>query len=160
MDRKYYDKVGERMIDSFHEHWGIDLIIYWEGDDPIKHNGWVVDLVEDTDLRAFRERNKDKPHQNEPDNLHHGACRFAPKAYSIIHRLRDARATGHSIWIDADVFTHTSPDEDLFKAIISPYTMLSYLGRKNNYTDLGRLHGPYEGSAEECWKLTLDRLHS
>ena len=131
MNRKYYNLVGKRMIESFQENFDIPLIVYWEGDDPVD-NVECIDLLKETNLTEFKQRNKSRPQ----DDFFKAASKFAPKSYSVLHRLENSD-TAFSMWLDADVFVHSTIDNYFYERVIDPSKMATVLGRKNRYLESG-----------------------
>lgn len=130
MNRKYYKLVGKRMIDSFQKNFDIPLYVYWEGDDP-PPEAECIDLLNETNLTAFKERNKNKPQ----DDFFKAASKFAPKSYSVIHALENSQSD-YTMWLDADVFVHTKIDQSFYDKVITD-KMATVLGRKNRYLESG-----------------------
>lgn len=137
MDQSYYEKYGKRMIISFLTNWkNTKLIVYWEGIDFPKYDPTLIkfiDLETETELLDFKNRHRDKPNQDNKLELKHGAIRFAPKAFSIIHRL-DTSNNPYDIWLDADSIVHSPIDISLIKKIVNEG--ITYLGR-SSYPESG-----------------------
>jgi hypothetical protein len=132
MNRKYYNRVGQRMIESYQKNFDIPLIVYWEGDDP-PSGVQCIDLLKETNLSEFKSRHKNNPRI---DDFHLGATKFAPKSYSVIHRLKNSN-TDYTIWLDADVFVHSKIDKHFYEQVIDSSKMATVLGREDNYLESG-----------------------
>jgi len=120
------------MIESFQNNFDIPLIVYWEGDHP-PAGVQCIDLLKETNLTQFKKRNKDNP---QIDQFFKGAIKFAPKSYSVIHRLENTDSD-YTIWLDADVFVHSKIDQSFYDRVIDPSKMATVLGRKNRYLESG-----------------------
>lgn len=120
------------MIESFQKNFDIPLIVYWEGDDP-PSGVQCIDLLQETNLTKFKKRNKGNP---QIDGFFKGAIKFAPKSYSVIHRLENTDSD-YTIWLDADVFVHSKIDQSFYDRVIDPEKMATVLGRKHRYLESG-----------------------
>lgn len=141
MSRPYYDKIGKVMLDSYVNMWPEDvkLRIYTEDGLVLPHHPkyTVYDLYRhEPALEEFVDRNKDRPDQQNPKELHLGAVRFSYKTFSIINACTNAN-TDYIIWLDADTFTHTKITQEFLESLTKPNTYASYLGRENNYSECG-----------------------
>ena len=111
MSESYYDKIGSVMLESFLDRWpeDIKLRIYTEDDLCLQASTRykVYDLYEsERAAQEFVERNKNRPDQQNPKELHMGAVRFSYKTFSIINACMSTNAD-YMIWLDADTFTHS-----------------------------------------------------
>lgn len=141
------DRYGQRMIDTFEQHWpaDVDLIVCAEDCQPrtSRPNTFVVNLLEENkDLREFINR-----HRNNP--LAHGqagppevfqpnkqfrwdAVRFCYKVYAQ-SLCADRIESGWMIWLDADTITHSTIPDNWLGSVCPGNAMISYLGRGENY---------------------------
>ena len=141
------DRYGQRMIDTFEQHWpaDVDLIVCAEDCQPrtSRPNTFVVNLLEENkDLREFINR-----HRNNP--LAHGqagppevfqpnkqfrwdAVRFCYKVYAQ-SLCADRIESGWMIWLDADTITHSTIPNNWLGSVCPGNAMISYLGRGENY---------------------------
>lgn len=141
MNKRYYDQIGHKMVSSFKQQWpsDINLRIYHEDSLTIEQsdNIELIDLYEaEPQCKAFVERHKNRPDQQNPLELHMGAVRFAYKTFSIINAATTSLAD-YLIWIDADTFTHTPVTHEFLNSLVDRSKYLTYLGRKNNYSECG-----------------------
>lgn len=119
MDQKYYDHCGLACIESFSSKWPkeVDMFVYNENIKKLPKlkrvffNDWK-NLGDE--YNKFIER-----HSEEKSHV----TKFAKKAYSIIHALKNADAE-KVIWLDADTFTTFDVSID-FLDLIAPDDVLS-----------------------------------
>lgn len=160
MSQSYYDRIGSVMLESFVERWpdDIKLRIYTEDGLTLPENPKyeIYDLYEaEPDAAEFVERNKDRPDQQNPKELHLGAVRFSYKTFSIINACL-ASSVDYMIWLDADTFTHTNITHEFLDTLVDQKNYLTYLGRDNNYSECGfviyNLNHTINESFIGCWK--------
>jgi hypothetical protein len=108
------------------------------------------------DLKAFVERNKDKP----TDNFLQDAVRFSYKVYAYCHAIKQYKDEYDFIMgIDADsVFYHPIPEDIVAKKLYKENCMMTYLGRGGQYSECGFLgfnlkHPETQNYAREMLKL-------
>lgn len=160
MNQSYYEKIGIEMLVSFIEKWPTDikLRIYHEDDleKVFSKRFEYYNLFEvEPDLKAFVERHKDRPDQQNQLELHYGAVRFSYKTFSILHACQHSPAQ-YVIWLDADTKTYTYMDPEFLDSLVSPDKYLTYLGRENNYSECGfviynRAH-PGHNAFQTAWR--------
>ena len=141
MSESYYDKIGSVMLESFLDRWpeDIKLRIYTEDDLCLQASPRykVYDLYEsERAAQEFVARNKNRPDQQNPKELHMGAVRFSYKTFSIINACMSTNAD-YMIWLDADTFTHTDITHEFLDSLVDDSKYLTYLGRDNNYSECG-----------------------
>lgn len=160
MSQSYYDKIGSVMLESFVERWpeDIQLRIYTEDNLELQPSSRykIYDLYEaEKGAEKFVERNKDRPDQQNPKELHLGAVRFSYKTFSIINACTMSNAD-YMIWLDADTFTHTDITHEFLDSLASDEKYLTYLGRDNNYSECGfviyNLNHSINPSFMQSWK--------
>ena len=160
MNQSYYDKIGHIKLQSFIDKWpeDINLRIYHEDDLDIPYSDRyeLVDLREnEPELIKFIDRHKNRADQQNPLELHLGAIRFAYKTFSIFN-AQDNSDADYLIWLDADTFTHTEVTHSFLRTLIEPDKYLTYLGRKNNYSECGfviyNLNHPAHTAFFDTWK--------
>lgn len=141
MNTSYYNRIGHRMVESFVNNWpsDIELLIYHEDDlnIPQYDNVKLINLKDcEPTLFDFVNRHKDRPDQQNKDELFKGAVRFSYKTFSILNAGKTVD-TDYLVWIDADTYTHTRIHQVFLEAIVDPTKYLTYLGRDNNYSECG-----------------------
>jgi hypothetical protein len=176
MNQSYYEKVGHRMINSFVDNWddNVNLRVYSEdmfshttlsrmGHTPTHRVNWYDLFKVEPECRAFIERHKDRPDQQNKLELHLGAVRFAYKTFSVFAANKYSDAD-YVIWLDADVFTHTPISVDFLNTLVCPDVYTTYLGRENNYSECGfviyNTKHPKHEAFQEMWRslYTTDHL--
>ena len=142
MNKAGYEKYGRKMITSWHRYWPhyMELDVYCEGFD-LDEKRWSgineIDLhAASPELVAFKERHKDRPDQQNPKELAHGAVRFSHKSFAVIHACMNNPDTV-VIWLDADTVTHSVVTSQFLEDLLPEEAYTSYLGRQNNYTECG-----------------------
>jgi len=129
------------MLSSWQDRWphNIKLKIYHE-DSLNVGAGPNVELIPlyavEQGCKAFVDRHKNRPDQQNSLELHRGAVRFAYKTFTILNAAVTSSAD-YLIWIDADTFTHTNITHKFLSTLIEPDKYLTYLGRENNYSECG-----------------------
>lgn len=141
------EQYGQRMIDTFEQHWpsDVDLIVLAENCQPrvSRPNTRVVDLLSASpELVSFIERHRNNPlahgKAGPPDvfnpkkQFRWDAVRFCYKVYakSVAANLIDS---GWMIWLDADSVTHSDVTEPFLWRVCPEHSMISYLGRGEKY---------------------------
>jgi len=146
-NRQGMETYGQRMIDTFQQHWPADsrLLVFAENCLPrvTADNVQVFDILQHSpDLAAFVERHKNNAMAHgkagppgiydAKKNFRWNAVRFSFKVFAVAaasHMINQ----GWLIWIDADTHTH-SPIPSAWLPMVCPSdSMCSYLGRGENY---------------------------
>jgi hypothetical protein len=141
------DTYGQRMIDSFEQHWphDVDLVVCTENCRPriSRSNVRAVDLLTNSpSLRDFvkRHENNDLAHgragppdvYNPRKQFRWDAVRFSYKVFSVAlcaSMIKD----GWMIWLDADTRSHSPVDHAWLSRVCPQDAMISYLGRGERY---------------------------
>ena len=141
------DTYGQRMIDSFEQHWpaDVDLMVYAENCQPRFHrpNTQVINILAvSEDLRAFVKRHENNPLAhgqagppevwNPKKQFRWNAVRFCYKVFATA-ACSQQTPNGWLIWIDADTHTHSAVTLDWLNAVCPRDAMVSYLGRGEKY---------------------------
>ena len=141
------DTYGQRMIDTFEQHWpaDIDLMVYAENCQPQRKrsNTQIIDiLATNSDLRAFVKRHENNPLAhgqagppevwNPKKQFRWNAVRFCYKVFATA-ACTEQTPNGWLIWIDADTHTHSTVTADWLNAVCPRDSMASYLGRGERY---------------------------
>lgn len=154
MNRRIFDEYGKDMVRSFHEMWpdDITLHLYYEKESDFDQDRLekqvaaisprvvVYDqLGRDSDLVDFINRNKDRPDQQNPKELHKGAIRFSYKTFAIINHCMNAPRLGvdRVVWLDADTVTYKKIPLNWIELLSHPNVYVTYLGRDDNYPECG-----------------------
>ena len=141
MNKSGYEKYGRKMIESWHQYWPhyMKLDVYCEGFDLDEQLPGIqqLDLLAlNPELVEFKNRHKDRPDQQNPQELAHGAVRFSHKSFAVIHACLNNPDTV-VIWLDADTVTHSVVTSAFLESLLPEGAYTSYLGRQNNYTECG-----------------------
>lgn len=142
MNVRIFRETGRKMVKSFYKYWpeGIDLHVYWES----KYSGfsWIRDpffhdlFGECKGLKEFVDRHSKRADQQNPNELHRGAVRFAYKSFTIFTHCLKSEAD-YVIWLDADTETYNKIPVDFIYSLLNEDTYLTYLGRKNGISECG-----------------------
>lgn len=142
------ERYGQRMIDSFVEHWPGDvrLRVYAEDCTPQVDSDRVevLDLHECCpSLVEFKERHRDNPIANgtiakdtgvpfKDNQFKWDAVRFSNKVFAVIHASVTVD-TDWMIWLDADTLTFRDVPEDFLDSVCEKDVLACYLGRREKY---------------------------
>tara|TARA_A100001015_G_scaffold235362_1_gene267139 strand:- start:1626 stop:2120 length:495 start_codon:yes stop_codon:yes gene_type:complete len=90
------------------------------------------------DLKKFVERNKHRPLGNRGFLL--DGVRFSYKVYAYCHAIQQYSDYDFVMGVDADsVFYHPMPEDIVVKHLYKEDSMMTYLGRNNQYSECGFL---------------------
>lgn len=115
----YYDLIGRDSLNSFLQHWPLDITCYVE-EFSLPYNPRVqqIDFSQlDPDYRAF---------QLDP-NLNQSMKKFAKKAYSFMHAMHHSSADW-ILWLDADVLTEQQVHIELLQRVLRDQDLAMYMG--------------------------------
>lgn len=136
MNSNIYCQYGKEMIDSFIKNWPIThkLYVYSENISMPEDNERVSFVhLRNPNLYDFIDRNSCRQDQKNPLELAKGAVRFSYKSFSIIEHAKKSK---NFVWLDADTKTYRQIPEGFIEEL-SNDRFVSFLGRKNNYTECG-----------------------
>lgn len=151
-----YDRYGKRMLKSFQEYWPDDIRIVAVSEDPVEveTNDRLIfeaysDIAPEGDIfknkfAKFSEANGRSYEDDGPNSINimydyrFDAIRFSHKVFSLfgVSRRYDA---DYMIWIDADTFSFAPIDDAFFDGIDPGDGHMTYLGRKEMYSECGFL---------------------
>lgn len=138
---------GQRMINTFEQHWPkeVELVACTENCQPVitQSNVRTYNLLRlSNPLNTFIERHRNNPRAHgldgPPDvfnpnkSFRWNAVRFAYKIYSIA-LVANYTSGGWLVWLDADTCTHSDITQEDLNRLCPPTSMISYLGRGENY---------------------------
>ena len=141
------EQYGQRMIDSFEQHWpqDVSLLVYAENCAPRTgpNRVQVHDILAVSNgLRDFLQRHQGNPRANGQEGppgvydprkaFRWNAVRFSYKVYAISEAACNVSG-GYLIWLDADTVTHTTLDPGWLAQVCPQHCLLSYLGRGERY---------------------------
>lgn len=141
--RDGYRCYGRKFLESFVKHCpSIPIVAYHESLDSL-------DLVAENLIWRNLDHNEKRAkfiaeHGSDPEKVssalhpNRQSIRFCHKVFTLAHAASTAVTFDPFIdwlvWIDADVLFHATPD---WKSVLPDHAHLSYLGRKNWYTECG-----------------------
>jgi hypothetical protein len=141
------DQYGQRMIDTVEQRWPaeVDFVVCAENCQPkiTRPNTKIHNLLRlSTPLNTFIERHRNNPMAhglagppdvfNPKKSFRWNAVRFAFKIYSIA-LVANYTSNGWLIWLDADTVTHSNISLTDLERLCPTNSMISYLGRGENY---------------------------
>ncbi len=150
-----YQQYGEKMIDSFIEHWPINqrLLVYTEDfqlNSAQRRNKRIIarDLASSSsELVNFKKRHRDNLAANgcaNPEqkltNFAFDAVRFSHKVFALYHAVHNRiHAADAVVWIDADTVTHSTVPENFFCDHFPLHVNagIYYLGRTQQHSECG-----------------------
>ena len=120
---------GKRFVDSFLQHWDIPLFVYSESQPaPFKSDRlYWFNLDNDPDRAAFIKRNSTPEKIGSRMNFNMQSIRFCHKIFAVTFPDVESR---WRIWLDADVETHSTVNQDALAELCPEDSKLVYLGRK------------------------------
>jgi hypothetical protein len=141
------DLYGQRFLDSFSQRVDkkIKMLVYAEDCNPTNPDPEQIIILDAKEalpkLNTFKERWKDDPKANgtPPDDIkrsrprdwHKGfkwdAVRFANKVYAVLDACE--RSKDWCVWMDADMFVHSSWGHKQFAKLLPDNMWLTYVGR-------------------------------
>jgi lipopolysaccharide biosynthesis glycosyltransferase len=118
-DQVYYDKIGHACVETWLQHWPVDLELTCYVENFRLPDQARVRQIEFTELGnsyfAFQQSNfKDR------------VKTFAKKAYSVIHAMEHSTAD-RIIWLDADVLTTADIRMNFLQSLCPDNTLATYM---------------------------------
>lgn len=144
-NRSGYEEYGFKNIDSFVKFWPKDiyLFVYSEGfsvrnTDKVRNRQLNI-----SELAALKERCKNNPKligKSNPKKYDFlfDYVKFSHKSFVIVDAIENL-TTDWVIWLDGDVISHSHLSYDFIKSITPLDCLVSYLGRKNKFSETGFL---------------------
>lgn len=145
MNQSYYHRVGKKMITSFIKNWPEDVNLYIYTEEKLDIEGAsnnnrikIINILEkEPDLEAFITRAKKRNDYFDLVNtVKKGAVRFSYKSFAIIHGTSNPNSK-FTIWMDADMITHSKVDIKYIESICNEDSYRTYMGRKDTFTEVG-----------------------
>lgn len=118
-NQPYYDLIGRDCINSWLRYWPEHLVLTCYTEDMQLIPQPRINIV---DYNCFDQR-----YDRIQNTLEKASKKFAKKAWSFIHAMENIEQ-GWLVWIDADVITHQSIDQNLLRTILKPTNLSTYLG--------------------------------
>ena len=174
-NQKYYDICGKRMIETFIEFWPKDVTLYayWEEQEPeiFADNVKYINLLEaQPELVKFVERNKDDRKKNgwrpgewqdgtkEKQIWKYDGVKFSYKVFAQSHRIKNSNSD-RLLYLDADTFTHATPNLDYLDEILPEDHLCSYLGRAKNYDETGYYFHNIAHPKSQEWANRMEEIY-
>lgn len=132
-----FEVYGRNFIETFLAHWDVPLFCFFEGKEPprLLHSrlNWQA-LDRDQDRAEFIRLYSGPEFNLGPAHPNSQSIRFCHKVFAITQML----LTGRMLWIDADVETVATVNDDALQEILPRDASLSFLGRRNwPYSECG-----------------------
>lgn len=149
-NKKYWDEVGHQTIKKLDENWheSGNIYLYHELDDSFVNTikkgfssrvQWIDLYPSVPYLSEFIDKFKDHPKANgQAAGWRSHAIKWVHKTFPLLQQVRK-ETSGWLCWLDVDAECFKKIDNDYVKTICNPSKMLSYLGRKGNYSECGFL---------------------
>ena len=135
-NKKYYDICGKKMIETFIKYWPKDvhLYAYWQQQEPeiFADNVHYIDLYEQNPhLQRFVFENQLDQVKNGLINgeydFQRDGVKFSHKVFAQTHRIKHTKADV-LLYLDADTYTHTTPNLDYLDSIMPEDHLCTYFG--------------------------------
>jgi len=169
-NKHYWDEVANQTSKKLDENWYDKgkIFLYHELDDNFlsiikkpysKRVEWINLYNTVTELPAWIEKFKDEPKANgfNPKggiNWRTHAIKWAHKTFPLLYHARKQKQ-GWLFWIDTDAECFKKVDDKFIKSICDERKIVSYLGRKTNYSECGflgfNLNHPETKNFIEMW---------
>ena len=139
------DLYAQRFLDSFADNVDdkIKMLVYTENCEPVNPNPNQITILKQDEtlpkLMAFKNKWKNEPKANgkcpfpekRPRDHHKefkcDAIRFANKVYAVFDAC--ARSQGWCVWMDADMFVHSTWTHKQFAKLLPDSAWITYVGR-------------------------------
>ncbi len=167
-NKKYYDICGKKMIESFIEYWPKDvhLYCYYQEQEPeiFADNVHYVDLyAENPALKKFVDANKDDIVKcgmiDGSYNFQRDGVKFSHKVFAQTHSIRRTTADV-LLYLDADTYTHTTPNLDYIDSILPEDHLCTYFGRPKLYDETGFYMHNAKHYKAVVWSEALEKIYT
>lgn len=126
--KRGFEVYGKRFLDSFFRHWTIPLVLWSEDDIPYKHPRLDKRMLWcDADYKAFVAAFNRQPYIGRPSFPNGQLIRFAHKVFAMTGD--QGQGWDWLVWLDADVETVATVNQDALAELCPSDTDLCYLGR-------------------------------
>ena len=167
-NKKYYDICGKKMIETFIAHWPKDvhLYAYWQQQEPeiFADNVHYIDLYQQTPhLQRFVFDNQLDEAKNGivkgKYDFQRDGVKFSHKVFAQTHRIKNTTADV-LLYLDADTYTHTTPNLEYIDSILPEDHLCTYFGRPRLYDETGfYMHNPKHYKAI-VWADALEKIYT
>jgi|TARA_R110000765_G_scaffold127597_1_gene225639 hypothetical protein len=166
-NKKYYDICGKKMIETFIKFWPKDvhLYCYWQEQEPeiFADNVHYIELYKaQPQLKKFVDENKNDLIKcgtvDGQYNFQRDGVKFSHKVFAQSHRIVNTEAD-ILLYLDADTYTHATPNIDYLNEILPENVLCTYFGRPRLYDETGfYMHNPKHPRAT-AWANTMERIY-
>ena len=167
-NKKYYDICGKKMIETFIKYWPKDvhLYAYWQQQEPeiFADNVHYVDLYEQNPhLQRFVFDNQiDEAKNGMIDgkyDFQRDGVKFSHKVFAQTHRIKHTTADV-LLYLDADTYTHTTPNLKYIDSILPEDHLCTYFGRPRLYDETGFYMHNAKHYKAIVWADTLEKIYT
>ena len=167
-NKKYYDLIGKRMVESFLEHWPkhINLHIYYQEQQP--------EIIEPNlvyhDLYAVQPQLKEWVIKHRAPRFNgwredrgkyvwkNDGVKFSHKVFAQTHRIQNSTAD-ILLYSDADTLYHAKPDLAYLSEISPPDSLCTFFDRPKFRDETGfYMHNPQHPKAK-LWAARLEEIY-
>ena len=135
MYAKYFMNSLEKYLDK-----NVNVLVYTDTplfEDTETWKNYIL-LDQSKGLKRFKKRNSSRPVSTGTKGFYTDAIRFSYKSYCIIDASRKVKSD-RLIWLDADTEVIAPISEEYLRSHLDDDKFVSYLGRKEKYTETGWL---------------------
>lgn len=126
---QHYHRYGRQFLQSFLQHWDVPLVCFVELPIDFTHPRLEVRmLTDDPDYRAFLHEYDQEPYRGHPGFPNGQLIRFCHKVFAMTASVQEADWT---IWLDADVITTRTVNQEALDELCPSDVDLCYLGRQH-----------------------------
>ena len=167
-NKKYYDICGKKMIETFSKYWPKDvhLYAYYQEQEPeiFADNVHYVDLYEQNpQLKRFVFDNQiDEAKNGMIDgkyDFQRDGVKFSHKVFAQTHRIKHTTADV-LLYLDADTYTHTTPNLKYIDSILPEDHLCTYFGRPRLYDETGFYMHNAKHYKAIVWADTLEKIYT
>ena len=167
-NKKYYDICGKKMIETFIKYWPKDvhLYAYWQQQEPeiFADNVHYIDLYEQNPhLQRFVFDNQLDQVKNGLINgeydFQRDGVKFSHKVFAQTHRIKHTKADV-LLYLDADTYTHTTPNLDYLDSIMPEDHLCTYFGRPRLYDETGFYMHNVQHYKAIRWAEALEKIYT
>ena len=167
-NKKYYDICGKKMIETFIKYWPKDvhLYAYYQEQEPeiFADNVHYVDLYEQNpQLKRFVFDNQiDEAKNGMIDgkyDFQRDGVKFSHKVFAQTHRIKHTTADV-LLYLDADTYTHTTPNLKYIDSILPEDHLCTYFGRPRLYDETGFYMHNAKHYKAIVWADTLEKIYT
>ena len=168
-NKKYYDLVAKRMVESFVKYWpkDVQLHVYWQEQKPeiLEDNIVYHELYKvQPQLKQFVDKWKDDPEKNgwRADRQKwvwkNDGVKFSHKVFAQTHRIKNSTAD-YILYSDADTEYVATPNFDYLEEICPSDSLCTFFDRPKFRDETGfYMHNPKHERAKD-WANRLEEIY-